>query len=174
MYDVIHVLHHVLYSTVTAQDVSLESLIPQPNCTNITLTFNCQLDFSAASIRWRHTKLGSLAFIDGDKSVGYRVNTAGDRIVAVLTRKDTVQNSTIQFLFSSTLTIYPPLNNVSNTNFDNTNITCEGVDRGELRSGDALISLYGEQLWMCFITCGYVTHCLCMYPVQVPFPLLMT
>ena len=173
MYDVIHVLHHILYSTVTAQ-VSLESLIPQPNCTNITLTFNCQLHLSSFSIEWKHTKLGSLGYIDGDESVGYRVNTAGGRIVAVLTRKDTVQNTTIRFLFSSTLTIYPPLNNVNNTNFNNTNITCEGVDRDVFRSGSALISLYGEQLWMCFIMYDYVTHCLCVYLLQVPLPLLMT
>ena len=173
MYDVIHVLHHILYSTVTAQ-VSLESLIPQPNCTNITLTFNCQLHLSSFSIEWKHTKLGSLGYIDGDESVGYRVNTAGGRIVAVLTRKDTVQNTTIRFLFSSTLTIYPPLNNVSNTNFNNTNITCEGVDRDVFRSASVPISLYGEQLWMCFIMYDYVKHCLRMYPLQVPLPLLMT
>ena len=173
MYDVIHVLHHILYSTVTAQDVSVESLTQQPTCPNDTLTFNCQLDFSSPFIQWLHTKLGPLAFIDNSKSVGFTVNTAGDRIVANLTRKD-VGDTSAQSLFSSTLTIFPPLNNVNNINLDNTSITCEGFGSNVLRSGDALISLYGEQLWMCFIMYDYVTHCLCMYPLQVPLPLLMT
>ena len=172
MYDVIHVLHHILYSTVTAQDVSLESLIPQPNCTNITLTFNCQLHFSSFSIRWSLTKLGSLAFIDNSKPVGFTVNTAGGRIVANLTTNDIVEGT--QSLFSSTLTIFPPLNNVNNINLDNTSITCEGNGPIGFRSGSALISLYGEQLWMCFIMHDYLTHCLCVYPLQVPLPLLMT
>ena len=172
MYDVIHVLHHILYSTVTAQDVSLESLIPQPYCTNITLSFNCQLHFSAFSIEWKHTKLGTLAFIDNSKPVGFTVDTAGGRIVANLTTNDIVVGT--QSLFSSTLTIFPPLNNVNNINLDNTNITCEGISPSGFRSGSVPISLYGEQLWMCFIMYDYVTHCLCMYPLQVPLPLLMT
>ena len=173
MYDVIHVLHHVLYSTVTAQDVSLESLTQQPTCPNDTLTFNCQLDFSSTFIQWSHTKLGRLAFIDDSKSVGDTVNTAGGRIVANLTRKDNGSTSA-QSLFSSTLTIFPPLNNVNNINLDNTSITCEGFGPNGLRSGDSLISLYGEKLWMCLIMHDYLTHCLCMYPLQVSLPLLMT
>ena len=98
MYDVIHVLHHVFYSTVTAQDVSLESLTQQPNCTNITLTFNCQLHFSAVSTRWSNTKFGFLPFIDGSISLGDTVNIAGGRIVANLTRKDGGDNN-VQFFF---------------------------------------------------------------------------
>ena len=173
MYDVIHVLHHVLYSTVTAQDVSVESLTQQPNCTNITLTFNCQLNFSSPFIQWVHTKLGTLAFIDNSKSVGDTVNTAGDRIVANLTRKDGGDTSA-QSLFSSTLTIFPPLNNVNNINLNNTNITCEGFGSSVIISGSVPISLYGKKLLMSFIMYDYVTHCLCVYPLQVPLPLLIT
>ena len=175
MYDVIHVLHHVLYSTVTAQDVSVESLTQQPTCPNDSLTFNCQLDFSSTFIQWKHTKLGSLVFIDNSKSVGDTVNTAGGRIVANLTRKDDGDTDS-QSLFSSTLTIFPPLNNVNNTNLDNTSITCEGNGPSGFGIDVAPISLFGEQLRLCFIIYDYLTHCLCMYPlqVQVPLPLLMT
>ena len=172
MNDVIHVLRHVFYSTVTALDVSVESLTQQPTCPNDTLTFNCQLDFSSTFIQWKHTKLGTLAFIDSSKSVGETVDTAGGRIIANLTMNDIVEGA--QSLFSSTLTIFPPLNNVNNTNLDNTSITCEGFGPNGFRSGSALISLFGEQLWMCFIMYDYLTHCLCMYPLQVPLPLLMT
>ena len=171
MYDEVHVLHHILYSTVTAQDVSLESLTPQPNCTNIILTFNCQLHFPSFYIEWKHTTFGSIGFLVGNESVGDTVNAAGARVVANLTMKDTVVGTATRFLFSSTLTIYPPLNNVNNTN-----ITCVGIGTNTLgiKSGVAPIYLFGEQLRLCLIMHDYLTHCHCMYLLQVPLPLLMT
>ena len=143
---ILHVLHCILCSTVTALGVFLESQPPQPNCTNITLTFNCQLTFSSFNIQWKHTKLESLGFLVGDESVGDTVKKADGRVVAILTMKDSVQGSANRFLFSSTLTIHPPLNNVNNTNLNTTDITCEGIDLSGIRSRDAPISLYGEQL----------------------------
>ena len=133
--------------------MSVQSQTTQPICPNNTLIFNCQLNFPAFSIQWKHITLGDLEFFDIDHSVGDIVKTANGRVVANLTRKGAVQN-TSRVLFSSTLTIYPPLNNVSNTNLDNTNITCEGTVSSGLRSDDAPISLYGEKLRICLIMHG--------------------
>ena len=103
--------------------MSLKLLTSQPNCTTITLTFNYELSFSSPSIQWAHSALGLLGEIGHSRSVGYTGNTAGDRIIANLTRKDVV-GGTAEVLevllndYSSTLTIYLPLNDVSNTNLE--------------------------------------------------------
>ena len=174
MYDVIHVLHCLLCSTVTAQGVSLEAQPPQPSCANITLTLNCQLSFSSPLIQWVNSSLGLLAELGSSNSVGDIVNITDGRIIVNLTRKDPGDTGS-RFLFSSTLTIYSPLNDFNNTNLNNSNIICRGVDRGfNPRSGDAPISLYGEQLRLQLIMCKCSTHCLCIYPLQVSLPLLMT
>ena len=174
MYDVIHVLDCLLCSTVTAQDVSLEAQPPQPSCTNSTLTLNCQLSFSSLSIQWVNSSLGLRAELSSSNSVGDTVNIMDGRIIVNLTQKDPGDTGS-RFLFSSTLTIYPPLNDFNNTNLNNSNIICRAVDRDlNLRSGDAPISLYGEQLRLHLIMCKCSTHCLCMYPLQVSLPLLMT
>ena len=152
----------------------LEFSTPQPSCTNGTMTFNCQLRFSSFNIQWKHTALKSLGFLVGDESVGDTVKKADGRVVANLTMKDSVQGSANRFLYSSTLTIYPPLNNISNTNLNNTKITCDGIDLSGLKTDDALISLYGEQLRMYLIVHDCSKHCFCIYPLQVSLPLLMT
>ena len=157
------------YSAVTAQDVSVDSLTPQPTCSNYTLTFNCQVNFGSFFIRWNHTAFEEIEFLGFATEVGSTNTTSDDEVVANLTRRTFV--STGQYLLSSTLIIHPPLNSID---FNNTNIVCAGGDTTVLRSGDAPISLFGEQLRLCLIMHDYLTHCLCMYPLQVPLPLLMT
>ena len=152
--------------------MSLKSLTPPPSCTNDVLAFNCPLYSSSYFIQWAHTIFGSIG-IDSEISVGDNVNAAGGRVVANLTRKDAGSTGG-QFFLSSTLIIYPPLNNVSNTNINNTNITCEAVDDTIFQRGFAAISLYGEQLRMCFVVHDYLAHCFWIYPLQVSLPLLMT
>ena len=80
--------------------------------------------------------MGSLAIIDGSKLVGDTEEMAGGRIVANLTMKNLVQGT--QYMFSSTLTISPPLDNVRNTNLDNTTVTCGGSGTTGVTSGDLL------------------------------------
>ena len=158
------------YSTVTAQDVSVDSLIPQPSCSNDTLTFNCQVNFGSFFIRWNHTAFEEIQFLGIVTEVGNTNITSDGQVVANLTRRTFV--STAQYLLSSTLIIHPPLNSID---FNDTNITCEGNgNTGGLRSGVAPISLYGEQLRLFLIMHDYLTHCLCMHPLQVPLPLLIT
>ena len=171
-----HLLCYVMYvlayfySTVTAEDVSVDSSTPQPTCSNDTLTFNCQVNFGSFFIRWNHTAFKEIEFLGIATEVGNTNITSDGQVVANLTRKTFV--STGLYLLSSTLIIHPPLNSID---FNNTNITCEGNGRTVgIRSDLAPISLYGEQLRLCLIMHDYLTHCLCMYPLQVSLPLLMT
>ena len=157
------------YSTVTAQGVSVDSLTPQPTCSNDTLTFNCQVNFGSFFIRWNHTAFEEIEFIGGVTEVGNTNTTSDGQVVANLTRKTFI--STGRFLLSSTLIIHPPLNSL---NLNNTNIVCAGGDTVGIISGVTPISLIGEQLRLCLIMHDYLTHCLCMYPLQVSLPLLMT
>ena len=158
------------YSTVTAQDVSVDSLTPQPSCSNYTLTFICQVNFGSFFIRWNHTAFEEILFLAGSTEVGNKNTTSDDEVVANLTRRTSV--STGGFMLSSTLIIHPPLNSID---FNNTNIICEGNGiTGGIISDLAPISLFGEQLRLCLIMHDYLTHFLCMYPLQVPLPLLMT
>ena len=157
------------YSTVTAQDVSVDSLTPQPSCSNDTLTFNCQVNFGSFFIRWNHTAFEEIQFTASVTSVGNTSTASDGQVVANLTRRTIVIPG--QYLLSSTLIIHPPLNSID---FNNTNIRCEGNGATGIRSDVAPISLFGEQLRLCFIMHDYLTHCLCMYHLQVPLPLLMT
>ena len=158
------------YSTVTAQDVSVDSLTPQPSCSNDTLTFNCQVNFGSFFIRWNHTAFEEIQFFGVGTEVGNTSTASDGQVAANLTRRTLV--SGILYLLSSTLIIHPPLNSID---FNNTNITCEGSGNiVGIISDLAPISLYGEQLRLFLIMHDYLTHCLCMYPLQVSLPLLMT
>ena len=157
------------YSTVTAQDVSVDSLTLPTSCSNDTLTFNCQVNFDSFFIRWNHTAFEEIEFIGVGTVVRNTSTTSDGEVVANLTRTTFVSEGL--YMLSSTLIIHPPLNSID---FNNTNIVCAGGDTSRVRSGDAPISLYGEQLRMCLIMHDYLTHCLCMYHLQVPLPLLMT
>ena len=157
------------YSTVTAQDVSVDSLILPPTCSNDTLTFNCQVNFGSFFIRWNHTAFEEIQFVGGLTEVGNTNTTNDGQVVANLTRR--MDAGFLQFMLSSTLIIHPPLNSID---FNNTNITCEGNGDTGIRSDVAPISLFGEQLRLCLIMHDYLTHCLCVYLLQVPLPLLMT
>ena len=67
------------------------------------------------------------------------------------------------YLLASTLTIYPPLTDLNNTNVDNTNIKCEGSDGPRRESAFMCIVLEGEELKICLILNKYITRCLCLY-----------
>ena len=110
-----------------------------------------------------------MEFLVVDTVVGNKSTASNGEVVANLTRRTFV--STGLYLLSSTLIIHPPLNSID---FNNTNIKCEGVGSTGLRSDVTPISLFGEQLRMCLIMHDYLTHCLCMYLLQVLVPLLMT
>ena len=157
------------YSTVTAQDVSVDSSTLPPSCSNYTLTFNCQVNFGSFFIRWNHTAFEEIIFTASVTSVGNTSTASDGQVVANLTRRTIVMPG--QYLLSSTLIIHPPLNSID---FNNTNIVCDGGDSSGVRSDLAPISLYGEQLRLCLIIHDYLTHFICMYPLQVPLPLLMT
>ena len=156
------------YSTVTAQDVSVDSLTPQPTCSNDTLIFNCQVNFASFFITWNHTAF-EIEFVGSITEVGDTNTSSDGQVVANLTRKSSSDN--VRFLLSSTLIIHPPLNSL---NLNDTNIVCDGGDTSGVRSAVGPISLFGEQLRLFLIIHDYLTHCLCMYPLQVPLPLLMT
>ena len=126
------------YSTVTAQDVSVDSLTPQPTCSNDTLIFNCQVNFACFSITWNHTAF-EIEFVGSITEVGDTTTASDGQVVANVTRKTSSGNG--RFLLSSTLIIHPPLNSL---NLNNTNIVCDGVDTSGVRSDVAPISLYGE------------------------------
>ena len=158
-----------IYSTVTAQGVSVDSSSPQPSCSNDTLTFNCQVNFGSFLIRWNNTAFEEIKFPSTGTVVGNTSAVSNGQVVANLTRRTIVMPG--QYLLSSTLIIHPPLNNID---FNNTIITCEGVGDTGIRSDFAPISLFGEQLRLFLIMHDYLTHCLCMYPLQVPLPILMT
>ena len=150
--------------------MSVESLTLQPSCSNYTLIFNCHIHFGSFFIRWNHTAFEEIEFIGFGTVVGNTSTTSDGQVVANMTRK--TMHSIGRYLLSSTLIIHPPLNSL---NLNNTNIVCEGLgNTGGVRSGVAPISLYGEQLRLCLIMHDYLTHSLCMYPLQVSLPLLMT
>ena len=111
-----------------------------------------------------------IQFIGTGTVVGNTSTASDGQVVANLTTRTFV--STGEFMLLSTLIIHPPLNSID---FNSTNITCEGsgITAG-VRSDLAPISLFGEQLRLCLIMHDYLTHCLCMYLLQVPLPLLMT
>ena len=158
-----------LYSTVTAQDVSVDSLIPPPSCPNETLIFNCQVNFPSFFIRWSHTAFEEIEFIGAVTVVGSTNTSSNGQVVANVTR--ITFSSAGLYLLSSTLIIHPPLKSLD---LNDTIIVCQGGDTNGIRSGYTPISLYGEQCRMYLIAHDYLTHCLCIYPLQVSLPLLMT
>ena len=78
------------------------------------------------------------------------------------------------FFFPPLLSLNPPLNNVSDITLNNTDITCGAVDDTTFKSNVTAISLFGEQLRMSLDVQDHLTHCLCIYPLHVSLPLLMT
>ena len=120
----------------------MDSLTPQPTCSNDTLTFNCQVNLGSFYIKWNHTAF-EIEFVGGVTVVGNTTTASDGQVVANLTRRKI--SGTGRYLLSSTLIIHPPLNSL---NLNDTNVVCE---RSEFRSDDAPISLYGEQLNMYLI-----------------------
>ena len=139
-----HVIHYISYSTVTALSVSVESS-PQPSCPNETLFFNCSLDFPSLFIRWNHEAFGQILFVGTSLSLGSNYSAIDGRVFAELTMKEDMSG---QYLLASTLTIYPPLTDLNNTNLNSTNIKCVGSDGSGEKSGIVVIMLEGEELKM--------------------------
>ena len=148
--------------------MSVDSLTPPPSCPNDALIFNCQVNFASFLIRWNHVAFKEIEFIGASTVVGNTSTTSNGQVVANLTRTTLISDA--RFMFSSTLIIHPPLNSL---NINNSNIMCEGSGGTGLRSDDSHTSLYGEHCRMYLIMHEYITRCLCIYPLQVPLPLLM-
>ena len=110
-----------------------------------------------------------IEYIGTGTVVGNTITRSDGEVVATLTKRKFV--STGQYLLSSTLIIHPPLKSID---FNNTNITCEGSGDTGIKIVAAPISLFGEQLRLCLIMHDYLTHCLFLYPLQVPLPHLKT
>ena len=87
-----------------------------------------------------------IQFIGTGTVVGSTITRSDGEVVANLTRRTFV--STAQYLLSSTLIIHPPLNGID---FNNTNIMCEGNGDTGIKSDVSPISLFGEQLRLCFM-----------------------
>ena len=135
----------ILYSAVTAQDVSVEFLTQQPSCSDEALILKCQLNFPSLTIRWEHKAFDPLSFYIIN-SVGNSLNTSEGRVVANLTTKNASNNAAL-FFFASIVTIYPPLNELNSTTLNNTNIICAGFgDSGSKSGGELIILLDGEEL----------------------------
>ena len=132
--------------------MSVDSLVSQPSCSNDTLIFNCQVNFPSFLIRWNHKSFEEIEFIGVATVLGSTNTTSIGQVVANLTKR-TFSSPGLYFL-SSTLIIHPPLMNL---NLNDTNIVCEGNSATGVRSGDAYISLYGEQCRMYLIIHDYLT-----------------
>ena len=137
---------HYFSHTVPANEVSVKFTTPQPSCVSENVNLICNVSNSSATfIRWNITELGNITFYTDLHEIG-NVTMLLDRVIANLTE-------TSGGLVSS-LTILPPLNNIQNSNLNNTIINCTGgVDNTELylMSG-AQIKLYGKELKIYFIT----------------------
>ena len=110
--------------TVAAQMVTLESPSPHPTCPNQSLVYNCQLGFLATFMEWKHAQFGSLGFLAGARNEGDMVTSSDSRVVANLTMNREVEPG--QFMMASTLTFFPPLNDLDGSTLNNTVLTCEG------------------------------------------------
>ena len=130
------------YSTVTAQNVLVESS-PKPSCPEEPLVFNCSVDFPSLFIRWDHMAFTRISLLGGTTFVGNSSSTSGGRVVAELTMREDQGGSL--FLLASTITIYPPLNDLNNIKLNNTNIKCDGSDSHKDESAVASIVLEGEE-----------------------------
>ena len=128
---------------MTAQNVSVQSS-PKPSCTKEPVVFNCSVDFPSFFIRWDHTAFTTISLTGSTTFVGNSSSTSGGRVVAELTMREDRGDSL--YLLGSTITIYPPLNDLNNINLDNTNIMCDGTDGPKKGSTVASIVLEGEEL----------------------------
>ena len=128
---------------MTAQNVLVQSS-PKPICTEEPLVFNCSVDFPSFFIRWDHTAFTPISLTGATMFVGNSSSTSGGRVVAELTMR--ALDTGVLYLLASTLTIYPPLNDLNNINLNNTNITCDGTDGPKKGSAVASIVLEGEEL----------------------------
>ena len=137
------VFHYISYSTVTAQSVSVESS-PQPSCPNETLRFNCSVEFPSLYILWIHEAFAPITLLGASTFVGYSINTSDGRAVAELTMREV--DGVGLYLLASTLTIYPPLTDLKNTNLNNTNVMCEGSNGPKEESAVVSIVLEGDEL----------------------------
>ena len=115
----------------------------KPSCTEEPLVFNCSVDFPSFFIRWDHTAFTSITLSGSATSVNSS-STSGGRVVAELTMKEDQGGGL--YLLASTITIYPPLNDLNNINLDNTNIMCRGTDGLKDERAVASIVLEGEEL----------------------------
>ena len=125
----------------------------QPSCINDTLILTCRINSSLADfIEWNVT-LGNLTpntnifrFSTGNHSVGDMIMHFKGQVIAKLTDNDTI--------LASNLTIFPPLNNFTHSNINNTIIRCSVGNSNESNttSVDTRIILEGEELKMYLIT----------------------
>ena len=123
--------------TVSAQNVTVEPLSPQPACLNELLVYHCQVEFPSLGITWRHTAFGTLEFIAVDDNEGRMMTSSDGRVVTNLTMNE---GTGVTRMMASTLTIQPPLNDLNGTN-----LTCNGYENlGSTRSGTATTVLAGE------------------------------
>ena len=130
--------------TVSAQNVTVEPLSPQPACLNELLVYHCQVEFPSLGITWRYTAFDSLGFVATDEEEGSMMTSSDGRVVANLTMNE---GTASHCMVASTLTIKPPLDDLNGTNLNGTTLTCscEGVEApGGTSSGTATIMLAGE------------------------------
>ena len=143
----------------------------QRSCPNEPLMFSCHINFPAISIRWQHPAFGELTFLSTFAVEGEISNTSDGRVIANLTLQQGDGGGL--FSLSSNLTILPPLNNLNNTTFNNTNITCIGNNGlSRVESGVAPIMLQGEELTECFIVNDMIIYIVSVYvciPYRCPF-----
>ena len=135
---------HYFSHTVTANEVSVKLTTPQPSCISEYLKLICNVNNSLAEfIRWNITITNSIIFYT-QYEIG-SVKTLFDRIITNLTETSDG--------FVSSLTIFPPLNNIENSDLNNTIINCTGgVYSTELNEiSGAQIMLYGKELKIYFI-----------------------
>ena len=124
---------------VSPQTVTVVSLTPQPTCPNQELVYSCEMNFPSLTIRWKLPRSEILGFIAVEDAVGTKMNTSDGRVVANLTMNEGAESYRI---LASTLTIYPPLNDLNGTNL---NLTCEGFElEVGTRSDVVSIDLTGE------------------------------
>lgn len=129
--------------------MTVEPLSPRPSCPIQALIYTCRVEFPSLVLRWEYSQFDeTLGFTASDDAVGATRITSDGRVVANLTMNDGTMS---QRMMASTLTIYPPLNDLNGTNLNGTNVGCQGF---ELESGEQRtvteIDLTGK--WLEYVT----------------------
>ena len=115
----------------------MEFLTPQLSCPNETLILKCQFTFFPPFVVWTSKTFGNFKLTAND-SMAKTITSGNGRFLANLRVNTQTSNGA---KVSSTLTILPPLNNVSKITLNNTIVRCFGGNE----SVDALIMLNGEK-----------------------------